>query len=247
MAVDLGKQIGPLPLGAWIVVVGGGLGIALWSRRNASAPVEEVEDTSGVPGVGVGAPADWTPITGTQPSQPAAPTTNEEWGRRVINWGLAMNYPATLVDSAVRKYLNSLPLSVNETAFMAVALVANGAPPQQLPPVENESPPPNNPPSTNPPPSTVVKPATPTGLHTATKGHNSITVAWKPVPGATGYQVVLASRAQYFDWVNNTTVPGGYTIRNLTPGLPVTIAVRARNSAGNSNWSAPLVDRLPIV
>ena len=46
--IDFGKQIGPLPLGAWIVVVGGGLGIAVWNRKNGSndAPIP-VEDTSG--------------------------------------------------------------------------------------------------------------------------------------------------------------------------------------------------------
>jgi hypothetical protein len=149
MALDLGKQVGPLPLGAWVVVVGGGLGIALWTRRNAAAATPEtVEDTSGVPGVGVGAPAPWTPITST-PTTTTAPTTNEEWGRKVITWGLAMNYPPTLVDSAVRKYLSAVALSVNETAFMAVALVANGPPPQQLPPVEDEDP-------TTPPTTTVT-------------------------------------------------------------------------------------------
>jgi hypothetical protein len=51
MAPDLGKMVGPMPLGAWIAVVGGGLGFALYSRsQSAAAPVDTgmaPEDTSG--------------------------------------------------------------------------------------------------------------------------------------------------------------------------------------------------------
>lgn len=244
--LDLGKQIGPLPLGAWLAVVGGGLGIAWYTRRAGTTP-EAVEDTSGVPGVGVGAPAPWTPITGTPDASPVQPTTNEEWGRKVANWGYAQNYPPTIVDSAVRKYLASVPLSVAETAFIAIALVANGAPPQQLPPVEGQDPLP--PPGggggdTNPPP-TVNKPGAPTGLRVLSPSRTQLTIGWNAVPGATAYQVALVSRAQYHDWTGNLNVHRGYTIRGLTPGLPVVIVVRARNAAGNGPWSLPLATRTP--
>ncbi len=63
--LDLGKQIGPLPLGAWIVVVGGGLGIALYTRRMGQSS-EPVIDTSPDPGVGEG---------GFQPTPPGTPVT----------------------------------------------------------------------------------------------------------------------------------------------------------------------------
>jgi hypothetical protein len=149
--IDLGKQYGPLPLGAWVVVVGGALGLAWYTRRSGGGVEPQVtEDVSGTPGVGVGAPADWTPITGTPAPVTTAPTTNEAWAVKAIQWGIAMNYPSNMVDSAVRKYLAGLKLSVQEYTFIGLALVANGPPPQPLPPGEETDPPP----STDPPPAT---------------------------------------------------------------------------------------------
>ena len=73
MALNLAKQVGPLPLGAWVIVVGGGLGIAWWSRRNSAAEPVYVEDGSGTSGVGVGGGAvGWSPVAPIQvnPEQP---------------------------------------------------------------------------------------------------------------------------------------------------------------------------------
>lgn len=35
----MGRQVGPLPMGAWVAVVGGGLGIGVWVRRRQAADV----------------------------------------------------------------------------------------------------------------------------------------------------------------------------------------------------------------
>jgi hypothetical protein len=53
-SLDLSKQVGPLPLGAWLAVVAGGLGIAWYTRRNTTADPAPVVDTSGINGVGDG-------------------------------------------------------------------------------------------------------------------------------------------------------------------------------------------------
>lgn len=135
--IDLGKQVGPLPLGAWIVVVGAGLGIAYYTRRTATPVV--VEDTSGVPGVGTGEVGGWVgtqPAGGTGQYTPPTITTNEEWARAAINWLLAHNYPANAADSAIRKYMSGVQPSVQEYAMIAAVLVALGSPPQPLPPDE---------------------------------------------------------------------------------------------------------------
>lgn len=159
-SLDLGKQIGPLPLGAWFVVVATGLGIAVWNRRNNS-PVE-VEDTSGVPGVGTGAVGGMIPTTPTAPTEPTptAPTTNEEWGQRAITWLIGQNYDATLSDSAIRKYLAGMQPSVSERVLIGMALARFGAPPQLLPPVD-ESVPPSRTPIVPPPPSQAPPPVRP--------------------------------------------------------------------------------------
>lgn len=191
--VDLGKQYGPLPLGAWIVVVGAGLGIALWTRRTQAEP-EVVEDGSGTPGVGAGGSGMFTelvPVTGGSGTI-GKPTTNEEWGVLAINWLIANNYPANQADSAVRKYLAGVKMSVGEYTMIGKVLAALGAPPQVLPPAEEDppptDPPPTNPPPTEPPPTSTKLPA-PKNLRQTdgVKYTDRVMIAWDSVPGAVGY------------------------------------------------------------
>jgi hypothetical protein len=134
--MELGKTYGPLPLGAWVVLVGGGLGIALYSSRNKKGPAQTVEDTSGVPGVGTGAQSLWVqnaPPAGSDAVADDKFTTNEEWARACVNYLIAQGYDAALADTAVRKYLQSKPLSLSENALIKVALAKYGAPPVLLP------------------------------------------------------------------------------------------------------------------
>lgn len=162
MGIDFGKQIGPLPLGAWGIVVVGGLGIAYWTKKNNVAPTI-VEDGSGTPGVGVG--GGQGAFTPTQPSGGGgvAPevqiTNNEQWAVAAINWLIAQNYPPSTSDSAIRKYISGIKLGVAETALVNLALGHFGSPPQPLPPIDDggEQPPPTQPPPTQPPPVTPTK------------------------------------------------------------------------------------------
>lgn len=173
MAVDLGKEIGPLPLGAWIIVVAGGLGIAWYTKRSGTTPVE---DTSAIPtdqqGVGDGSVGGWVPTTPgsgtTTPPATTAPTTNEEWGQQAINWLIAQNYDPTLADSAIRAYLSGVKLSVSQNVLVGLALVHLGSPPVPLPvPDDSGTPPaktpiPTTPPKSTPPPVSSKPPPKPT-------------------------------------------------------------------------------------
>lgn len=155
MALDLGKQVGPLPLGAWMAVVAGGLGIALWSRNAGGGGSEEpeiVEDTSGDEGVGEG--PGWTavPPPTTSPTAPGY-ETNEAWGQAAINWLIAQGYPAGLASSSITKALNGgedisgNKMSIQEWALWSLALTKFGSPPY---------------PVNVPPPTNVPGPVTPT-------------------------------------------------------------------------------------
>jgi hypothetical protein len=154
----LSKQYGPLPLGAWIVVIGGALGIAWYTTRN-TGPKQIVEDISGTPGVGTGAQSMWIQ-TNAPPTmvQDTDFETNEEWARACVNYLIAQGFDAALADTAIRKYLQSLPLSLSERAMVTLALAKYGAPPILLPdaPVLPEIPKPVEPPVVIPPP--VVTP-----------------------------------------------------------------------------------------
>lgn len=139
MAIDLAKPIGPLPLGAWIVVVGAGLGIAYYTRNSgggttAAAEPQYVEDVSTAPGVGTGPGWVAVPPPTTAPEIPdTAPTTNEEWARKAINGLIADGYDAATADAAIRKYMEGAKLSIREYTLIGIALAKFGAPPVPLP------------------------------------------------------------------------------------------------------------------
>lgn len=164
--MDFGKQIGPLPLGAWVAVVAGGLGIALWSRQKGAEPPVVVEDTSGTPGVGAGGTGSWVDI-GKPPTDNTSPVgyaTNEAWGQAAINWLIAQGYAPGLASAAITKALaggediSGNKMSIQEWSLWTLALKQLGAPPQPV----NVSPPTSVPgpvtPPTNPPPVTPPAP-----------------------------------------------------------------------------------------
>lgn len=179
MALDLGKQVGPLPLGAWIVVVGGGLGIAIWSRQNGDDEPVVVEDTSGDPGVGEGpGTPGFIPINPPTTGQDtgAVYDTNEEWGRAAITWLVSQGYDPAMSNNAVTKALaggqdiSGNKMSMQEWALWSIVLRKFGSPPQPvnvLPPTSVPGPvtpaplpAPVKPPAPKPKP-TTPKPPTP--------------------------------------------------------------------------------------
>jgi hypothetical protein len=136
-SVDFGKQIGPLPLGAWIVVVGTGVGIAVYNRRSGTGVAPEiVEDNSGTPGVGLGGSGmGWVDVAppATGPVSPQ-PVDNDAWGKAAINELIAQGYDAALADQAIRTYLAANQLSTQQYALVRIALNKLGSPPSPLPP-----------------------------------------------------------------------------------------------------------------
>lgn len=176
--MDLGKQIGPLPLGAWVAVVAGGLGIALWSRNQGSNnDPTVVEDTSGDPGVGDGGSGQWVnvdPPSGTGNGDGITYDTNEAWGVAAINWLIAQGYSSGLANSAINKGLQGgtdiggNKMSVQEWALWSLALAHFGSPPQPVsvqPPTSTPGPVTQDPDPSTPTPPTPKPPSTKTPAH----------------------------------------------------------------------------------
>lgn len=168
----LGKQIGPLPLGAWVIVVGGGLAYAVYTRRqNATNTGEVFDNTSTDPGVGAGGLGGtiYQPTTGTQigGTQPAAPITdNDQWAQVAINLLIARGIDPATATSAIGHYLQGESQSVQEWAITRIALAALGAPPILPPPVTppgtpRPKPKPTPAPTPKPKPKPVPKPPPP--------------------------------------------------------------------------------------
>lgn len=189
MAMDLGKQVGPMPMGAWIAVVGGGLGIAWWARRNQSGTTT-VQDTSGTPGVGEGPGWVAVPPPSTAPggNGPVVYNTNEDWGRAAITWLSGRGFDAGMASSAITKALqggigsDGSSITITEWSLWTMAIAALGpppipvnvSPPSGLPgPVVPVPPPPSTPPQPTPPaPPPAANPAPVGKWYTVVKGDN---------------------------------------------------------------------------
>ena len=178
----MSKPAGPLPVGAWIVLVGGGLGFAYWSNKKRNQGVEIVEDVSTDPGVGVGGLEAVGP--GGSPSAPGAPaiTTNEEWGRQAINYLIADGLNAAQADAAIRRYLAGEIPTIQDTAMIARALAKFGAPPVPLPPVTLPTIPTGG--------TSTGAPSYPSSFHWVNLFPvGSVKLAWSPARNAVSYQI----------------------------------------------------------
>ncbi len=140
----LGKQVGPLPLGAWVAVVGGSLGIAYYARNAMGSPYNEGSELSGaytpdaiygsggsgIVGIGDGAAPEG-------PIALATITNNDEWAARVYRELIASGYNILTVDTMIRKVLEGLPLTQQEQQLYAIAIQKVGPLPTVPPYVEN--------------------------------------------------------------------------------------------------------------
>lgn len=174
--IDFGKQVGPLPLGAWVVVVAGGLGIAIYTRKSGTSNEPTVvEDTSGDPGVGEGGiPGGFIPVNPpTSGSSEITYESNEAWGQAAITYLIAQGYNAALASSAITKALaggvdiDGNKMSIQEWSLWSLALAklgsppypVNVAPPTSVPGPVDTGPPPSNGGGTTPKPPTNTVPA----------------------------------------------------------------------------------------
>jgi hypothetical protein len=165
---SLGKQVGPLPLGAWLAIVAGGLGLGYYinKRQGERGPEPQLLAESGV-GTGAGQMIYEPPQTGTTP---VVEESNLSWGRKATDWLVSTGLDPYNADQAIRKYLISEQLTVAERAMVNLAITRFGAPPEALPPA-----PPT--PAPTPPPTPAPAPAPVT-----------YAIAWTKVPRIVGHK-----------------------------------------------------------
>lgn len=191
--MNMGKMVGPLPMGAWVVIIGGGLTFALYTRHaqvatsaaNAqpSSPASSL-DASG--GVGVGGSGMWTDVTPPSTTgNTGAPTNNDQWEIAAVDYLIAKGYDPGLSDSAIRKWFGGAKLSITEYALVREALLRFGEPPSPLPA------PLYDPPSIVP---TVPPPISVPGIHQPPPIRPP-THAPAPKPAIRHYTVTTADRA----------------------------------------------------
>jgi hypothetical protein len=170
--LDLGKMVGPLPVGAWIGAgaVGIGAGVYLNMRRkNAAAAASDgaqVLDTTAlgpkgtvavVPNGGIllpnGASGSQSSGASTSTDVSNKPQDNQQWSQLVLTTLLASGYQAGAVSAALANYLGGQSLDAQQRALIDLAIAKVGLPPNPVP----LSPTPTQPTVTTPTPTTAAK------------------------------------------------------------------------------------------
>lgn len=190
-----------MPLGAWMAVVGAGLGIAYYTRggggggdlvgsENDALAGDEtfVEDISGDPGVGEGGFVFTPPpvVTGS----PNPPVDNDEWGQRAIAGLITANYDPGWANAAITAALAGQRMSPREWTIWREALRRYGPPPFPMevrPPKhvpskdDNSHKPPHHSPGDDKKRDRIGRPA----KTTERKGDRWFRVRVEPLPGST--------------------------------------------------------------
>lgn len=134
----LSKQIGPLPAGGWLLVVGAGVGFAYW--RNGRTPTTtQSADTQGFTDPTAGNPLQMLGLLEALNRGQSGPSTtgatdNNSWYQNAVRNLLGKGYVPGLVDTALRKYMQGMSLSTSENAIVELALTMVGPLPFPPPP-----------------------------------------------------------------------------------------------------------------
>jgi hypothetical protein len=150
---DLSQMVGPLPLGAWVGVVGGGLGLAYLARRGKPAEEPELAEVPPFPG---------TPVTSgptrLAPAEPAytepVVTDNTEWIRQAVTRLVVDGFAPLKTQQCLAQYLEGVVPAHDPNACQPIieaAIRKVGPPPTGAPVNQFPLGPPPAPPSIAPP------------------------------------------------------------------------------------------------
>lgn len=152
----LDRKVGPLSLRAWLIVAPVGIGVGLLAARRLSrtpAATQGGDEGSDRPvavdvpgGIGGGYPITpptpggtdgYTEPAPTGPPPPQGPPLdNLEWMRRASNYLIGRGYNSLDIDTALRLYIGSEPMTERHAALVGMALAALGPPPDYVSPVQ---------------------------------------------------------------------------------------------------------------
>ena len=138
----LRKEVGPLPVGGWLIVVGAGLGFAYWRKRNlpTSTNTPETELSPLMTNETLGNIGGMLALLnkGSTGVETQTYTDNTSWYQQAARLLIGRGNSPDLVDNALRKYMQGLPLSQAETAIKELALQLVGPIPSPPPPPSTE-------------------------------------------------------------------------------------------------------------
>lgn len=203
----LTRKLGPFPVGIWLVILAGGLGIGLYSRRTTftargTNTAEDISTTTAggtMQGGNAGAPSSQPAAGGVNGLGLPILGTNEEWYVWAYSQLVARGFSAGGAADALTMYLQGQALTEQQQRIVDSALQYAGPTPQLLPPVART-------------------PVTPVAPNTPTKPSNPSTQN-PSVPVATVINNTPAPVAK----VSQTQAPYASIIERLSPQQAVQV------------------------
>lgn len=234
----LGKKIGPLPLGVWLVIAAGIFYFVLKSNKETGGGPQ----TDGAGNVGTinpntgyvyGSPEDKAALgnssssLGTSGESGTGGATvggqyadNSAWAVAAINYLVSIGVDATSANAAITQFLGSQQLTSAQQGMVNMAIQRLGAPP--TPPEPGGSPPP----VVTPPTSSTFAINPPTGFVSTTVGPTAIALKWNKPTNAVSYTVSWGKSANASDGTMTVSTPAA-TVTGLTPNTLYYLRVQA--------------------
>ena len=242
---SLGKKVGPLPLGAWIVI-GGVIAWYVWKKqKGASSGSGAATDSAGnvgtidpATGYVYGSSQDSAALsagtdsgTGTSSTGVTSGSTtagtyadNNAWARAAINFLVGLGVDPSVANEAVQQYLASQVLTPEQQGDVNLAIQGIGSPPE-LPGPIGTAPTSLTTPSSPSNGTTVTASNPPSGL-VATPASTSVSLLWGSVTNATGYTVAYGTTSAASDGTQTVTGTSA-TVGGLNPGTMYYFTVQA--------------------
>ncbi len=132
---NLGQMVGPLPLGGWVAVVGGGLGLAYVARKRGGDEEEAEEPEPVDPFPATPATSGPTFLRPSLPAEPSAPpvTDNGEWVALAVRALVVKGYAPYTTQQCLQRFLEGVIQGEPCAGIVNAAIEAVGPPPTGAP------------------------------------------------------------------------------------------------------------------
>jgi nucleoid-associated protein YgaU len=236
LGATLSKPVGPLPLGAWIAVigVGGYLGLKGRSKLAASSSAAAAVDPNAVAPVtdpgGAG-----IQFGGGDPGTPATPsiTTNQDWASAAISYVIAHGKNAADAQNAITKFLAGTPVNPTEYDIITLAIAHLGAPPEGAPVITRAVVPVTPVPPVKPVPPPAKPPVAKKPVATSPKAPT------KPAPAPALHRYTVQSGDTLSGIGARLGVPWGRIYSSNAATIEAAAHAHGQASSGNGNWIYP--------